>query len=556
MPDAPNRESEAFSVNARPDAQSMSVYRQMALAAHLAVAEFVDNSITSALNAPAGLGDNDSLDWRLTVDVKIDAASRSLSVSDNAAGIARGDIERALIAGRRPPKTDRGLGVYGFGMKVAAFKLGDVLQIETHPLGGSTGWRMELDLRDVEETNDALVQVTPISHRGTPGTVVTVKNLAPAYTTGGLTKELMAYLPSIYRSFIRYRPATEGDRDPLLVPIELRVEGQELSFEAPELLVARTWSTDKIADAKGSEILWKTDVEVTLSSGKTVRGWVGLLKTLSAERSGFFLHYRGRGVLGIAPEENVSGTDLVGARNSFKPSLIFGAQGTHRNKSIIGEFDVSEFPKGATTNSIEWTQVEESDFIQGVLAVIRDGEPPIWQQAANYRRNAVKTDEKKKAIAESPETKERVLTGEAGIIEGGSIKRPFGSVSVSSGDDRDESVPIEGEFEHRFMLQDSEGSFHQFAVAFISDPSEKLLRVDSKTQEQVHRVFINDAHPAIADLQPLEENTRLMITRFGLAVAASDVFEAGDSRSGLFESINNTFIIISEGIPEAAIDGA
>jgi hypothetical protein len=292
--------------------------------------------------------------------------------------------------------------------------------------------------------------------------------------------------------------------------------------------------------------------EVSLSSGKTVSGWVGILKTLSAERSGFFLHYRGRGVLGIAPDEQMSKTDVVGARSTYKPSLIFGGQGTHRNKSLVGEFDVSAFPKGATTNSIEWTTDEENEFLNSVLTTLKDESLPIYRQADKFRRNAVKADKKKKDAAVSPETKGRVLNGEVEIIEGGSQKRPIGTGSSAlkeSGGEGPDIVPLEGEKD--FTLLDSRGSLHQFSVAFVSDASRSLLDIDSRSQEQLHRVLINDAHPAFVDMQPLDENSRLVMTRFALALASSDVFTSGDDRSILFRQINDTFITIAEGIGDA-----
>jgi hypothetical protein len=550
MVEDPNPQS--FEVNARPDAQSMTAYRQMALDAHLAVAEFIDNSITSALNSRDQLPRNGTEPWRLNIDISIDGANRSLAVSDNAAGIARADIERALIAGRRPPSTGKGLSVYGLGMKIAAFKLGDVLEIETHPLGDSTGWRMELDLRDIGRTNDALVEVVPIPHRGAPGTTVTVRHLDYSYSTGPLTRELSSYLPSIYRSFVEYEPTEADDLDQLLIPLVLTVAGHRKRYSPAELLKARTWPTDKLEDATGVEREWKTMFEVSLSSGKTVSGWVGILKTLSAERSGFFLHYRGRGVLGIAPDEQMSKTDVVGARSTYKPSLIFGGQGTHRNKSLVGEFDVSAFPKGATTNSIEWTTDEENEFLNSVLTTLKDESLPIYRQADKFRRNAVKADKKKKDAAVSPETKGRVLNGEVEIIEGGSQKRPIGTGSSAlkeSGGEGPDIVPLEGEKD--FTLLDSRGSLHQFSVAFVSDASRSLLDIDSRSQEQLHRVLINDAHPAFVDMQPLDENSRLVMTRFALALASSDVFTSGDDRSILFRQINDTFITIAEGIGDA-----
>ena len=103
------------------------------------------------------------------VRISFDDRVGRLVVDDNAAGIARSEIRRALRTGEPPPDTSVGLNLHGVGMKAAAFWWGRHLTIETWPLGERHGWEVEIDLGEAGTQPQATAAVHNIPLEDTRG---------------------------------------------------------------------------------------------------------------------------------------------------------------------------------------------------------------------------------------------------------------------------------------------------------------------------------------------------------------------------------------------------
>lgn len=179
MPAAKGEKSSsiAFSVDVSPDASALKMFKSMSFTPWYALGEFVDNSITSAQRDVKKLKAIYGKDYRLLIDIDIDQASGTITISDNAGGIARTDMQRALRTGHPPADTSTGLSKHGVGLKAASFWWGSNVQVKTWPIGEETGWRLGIDI-----TNDItpLVAVEPIPREIPSGTKIIIQNLIPS----------------------------------------------------------------------------------------------------------------------------------------------------------------------------------------------------------------------------------------------------------------------------------------------------------------------------------------------------------------------------------------
>src|SRR5687767_11048353 len=110
--------SETISI--RPGVKVLSVLKHLNYKPWFALAEFVDNSLQSYIANRSALRKVEGRDFQLRVAIKIDGEDGgSITIRDNAAGIAAKDYARAFRTAEIPDNVD-GLSEFGMGMKSAA----------------------------------------------------------------------------------------------------------------------------------------------------------------------------------------------------------------------------------------------------------------------------------------------------------------------------------------------------------------------------------------------------------------------------------------------------
>jgi hypothetical protein len=124
---------DTFKVDIRPDVAALRIFRSMSFTPWYALGEFVDNSITSSIKSLPSLKKLNGSDYELQISIDFDKTNDTLVVEDNAAGISRSEIERALKTGIPPADTSIGLSKHGVGMKAAKFLL-NIFGVKHHSL--------------------------------------------------------------------------------------------------------------------------------------------------------------------------------------------------------------------------------------------------------------------------------------------------------------------------------------------------------------------------------------------------------------------------------------
>jgi hypothetical protein len=363
-----------------------------------------------------------------------------------------------------------------------------------------------------------MVQVRKIKHRGYSGTRLEVRELWKKTPQSKTITSIKSYLPSIYRSFL-------GDtRKEDQMKCVLLYQGKSLKFEYPAILTEPFWPTKTGPGYGEKPRLWRKEISITLTTGKVISGWVGILEQMSRDLSGFFLHYRGKGVAGVVPldgddsEDQAEAKDAI-SRGSYKPRKIFKQQGSYPDQSFIGEFDITQFGKTITTDSPLWTPDEEGEFTEKLLKLLSDDD--YIRMANNFRRRKTAAiDEKANKVADK---------SEARIIEG-ALSGNLDHQEVEATDAEMESIRtvLEADSVEEIMsinLRDKENHAHKFDVSFIKDVSRAFLVV-TENEEYDHLIQINVFHPALTDIN-LDIHGRKILQRIGVAFAASEVFNSG-----------------------------
>ena|GEM_PF-3598899 len=504
-----------FEVDIRPDAAALRMFRSLSFTPWYALGEFVDNSISSYFQNSEWLERTYGENYTCDVHISFDDRVGRLVVDDNAAGIARSEIRRALRTGEPPPDTSVGLNLHGVGMKAAAFWWGRHLTIETWPLGEPDGWKVEIDLGEAGTQPQSTAAVHKIPRREHAGTRVTVDGLWQGAPVASKTRATVAaYLPSIYRKFISVADGVSGASLAIdgAHPVRLFLDGRHLSFEPPRLLKAPFWPTPDGPARGGREKLWRKRISVRLKSGKKIAGWVGILETMSRELSGFTLHYRGKGIGGVTP--------LGAAKDSnsgFRPRRVFGQSGSYRAQSYIGEFDVTALGKSITTDSSLWTPDEEEDFVEHVLEQLKDEKLDMWSMAVNFKRRKRNQVDAQNLVRASETAATQLRNAVAGKISHEPVEDDF----------------VEDETEQpevRFPITDREVHTHTFGLRFSRQRGRPFVTLAENSARRAHTVVLNESHPLFDDLPPVDINTRTLLTRIALSLAAAEVFVESPDR--------------------------
>lgn len=543
-----DRVDHGFDVDIQPDVSALRMFRSMSFTPWYALGEFVDNSITSAIKSRNELIAANGPDYQLRVKIDFPAGEDRLIIEDNAAGISRNEIQRALRMGKAPQDMSIGLSRHGVGMKAAAFWWGGTLEILTYPLGEPNGWRTVIDVsQEGDVAKSAHVEMIPMRPSGS-GTVVRISGLWQKTPKGRTKGAIRSYLPSIYRAFLG------GGTGHAEVPCELFYEGHQLTYENPSLLEAPFWAT-KDGPQEGSEpILWKGSFETTLSTGKKVSGWFGILETMSRDMSGFFLHYRGKGIAGVVPiidESGNGGHEAQGAKDaiaraSYKPRKIFGPAGLYRDQSFVGEFDVSDFGKTISTDAPLWSPEEESEFVANLFDFMTSDESMNFIKMGNNfrRRKAVK--EEQKAITEAAQLEaKRIEEALSDSVEHHEVAvtdlaKDYAEPPSLQGDSADED---EAGTEHKFIIRDRDGHRHEFVLHFISDRSADFIGVYGTKDGLQHTVRVNQSHTILDDV-PSNAYVHTLLARIAVGLASAEVFLTMAHKQQVRESMNEYLAMI------------
>ncbi|WP_433375141.1 ATP-binding protein [Actinoplanes sp. CA-142083] len=350
-------------------------YKRLPYSAWHALGEFVDNSTQSYFNNKAALDkvykeEGTGLVVSIVYDREDDGLIR---ISDNAMGMSRDELARALRVGV-PPEDPSGRSRYGLGMKMAACWYGNNWSIVTKKLGETVEFTVKVDVEAVAEGRDELEEshvsdLDPAAHY--TRIEITRLNRKPQGRTLGKIKE---FLTGMYRLDI--------DRKIMVL------EWQNVALQ---------WHIDWtfLKDSGGTE--YRKDFEFTVD-GKRVWGWTGVLDTGGRPKAGFAMIHQGR-MVQTWPD-------------AWHPESLYGqTQGSNDlvNQRLVGEIHLDEFEVSHTKDDIHWAGDEEDqvqDKLREICGEYRDvakrtrKRKQLAQAAIQVAAKAVETELKSPEMAD------------------------------------------------------------------------------------------------------------------------------------------------------------
>lgn len=213
---------------------------------------------------------------------------------------------------------------------------------------------MAFDIPRIVASN--LQQLEPEERKALPGahyTTLTLHDLQVRLRGRTLAK-VKDHLRSIYRIFLR---------DGLL---ELRLNGEELSYEPPLFLRAPYYATPN-----GKPEEWRKEIDLDLGGGHRVRGWAAILARASVTNAGFAIFRRRRLIQGSHGE-------------GYRPEQIFGKSNKFVYQRLVGELEVDGFSVSHTKDGVQWEDWEE-DILAWLKSELDSDPKPLLDQAENYR---------------------------------------------------------------------------------------------------------------------------------------------------------------------------
>lgn len=510
-------------INIRPSVSILSALRHLNYKTWFALAEFVDNAIDSYLKNERELKAVEGEDFKLKVWIIINSTNNKLTIIDNAAGIHQKDFERALKTAEIPP-INTGLSEFGMGMKSAACWFSDYWTVKSTALGENVRRKVTFDVQKIVaqriENLDVSNDLANKNEHGTTIELQKVHNL-PQRRSIGKIKE---HLTSIYRDFIR-----QGI-------LELYFNDEVLLFDEPNILTAPFYKTPN-----SEPIYWRKDIpeNFEIREGlKVTKGFVAILETMEAGKSGLAIFRRGRVILGSADE-------------GFKPYEIFAQAGSFKDKRIFGEIHVEGFQVSHTKDGFK-NDNDMQTFVE-LIAGFLDESPSLLKQAEGYRVRPTDKDYQKSAteiVKQTVETAKKNVpnTVKQMVAEERESEKPEQELSPAN-QEKSSYETFEIKFNNTDWLIDVELSWDTNLTNWIElgDKFTKKYQDDNpKLYRNIRCVGIRLAlrHPFCEKFASTDKTRIAPLLRLAVAIGLSEIIarESGVNNSSFFRNNINKLL--------------
>ena len=484
-------------ISIRPEVAMYAAFARLNYKPWYALAEFVDNSLQSALTNLDPLCAVHEGDYRLLVE--IDANENGIEIRDNAAGIHQRDYARAFLPAS-PPQDRSGLSEFGLGMKAAASWFSSKWIVRTTALGEAVERTITFDVPKIVETSCEHLEPEQRAVDATDHyTTLVLRDLRvpPRGRTLGKVKD---HLRSIYRVFLRENV------------MELRLNGEPLSYEPPEFLHVPYHKTPR-----SEPVTWHKEVDLDLGDGHRVTGWAGILARASVTNAGFAVFRRHRLIQGSHGE-------------GYRPEVIFGKPNKFIYQRLVGELELEGFSVSHTKDGIQWEDWED-DVLSWIKDRLNEQPIPLLDQAANYRARAqVSKDIVDEAAVD---TSTAIVQHFPPIIDEQITSEPNEEVLLDVLDPADQAttrsrqVELDLEHSHRHW---------SITVELVSDASHEDWYELAQTETDGGKVQIrvNLCHPFMVRFISPDGDEIVPFTRLaaGLAIAEVTAREVGVRQAG------------------------
>ena len=318
------------------------VFRNIPNSPWNALCEFIDNSIQANLDSKS----------EKPFIIEIDITDNTIIITDNGPGFSEINLQKGLEPARIPEDRSQ-LNEFGMGMKLAALYFGDRYSIETSN-GNGYQYKLTFDLQDVVQHELTEIPIIQKNYDGESYTRITIEKLATStkININLHLNQIITKLSEVYSFFISEKN------------IILKINNTILTVPEIQVLVAPWYENEN-----GQPISWIQNFEI-YNGEYGITGYVALRDPMNNANRGFKLIRRGRVVDGI--------------QNDVKPAGIFGSNGSHLSKRLIGNVFLHGF--GISFNKSDILNNNELENLWDLLKVdLNKREFSILKQGQHYR---------------------------------------------------------------------------------------------------------------------------------------------------------------------------
>lgn len=380
-------------VNIRPEVTILGLLSHLNYKAWYAIAEFVDNSLQSYLTYRKELEQAEGVDFKLRVSIDIEGEDGgTITIRDNAAGIAEKDYARAFRPAEVPPDRS-GLSEFGIGMKSAACWFAKRFTVHSSALGEPVQRTVTFDIGEI--VNERMEDLEVREREAPPDRHFTTIQLSPLHSAlhGRTIGKIREHLASIYRVFLR-----EGQ-------LEIFVQDVPVEYEEPDVLTASHYKNPEEAKR-----LWTKEIDLDLGRGLRASGFGAIRAVGSTSHAGFALFRRGRLIVGSADE-------------TYRPKFIFEDPNGYLYQRIFGELELEGFNVSHTKDGFQWGENEEP-FLELLKTELNSTDLPLLDQAKGYRPRIKRPDVRMAAELVATHTAELLERTVEPLLERQSSQKP------------------------------------------------------------------------------------------------------------------------------------
>jgi hypothetical protein len=324
--------------------KAIDAYSRLSYSMWFALAEFVDNSTQSRLNYGDLVDDLLRSEGRpLTVDIVHNRQTKEISIEDNSVGMSKDDLIAALRIAH-PTKDSKGRSKYGMGMKTAACWIGAKWSVVTCEFGSGEEWTANIDVDAIAHHGAKVPLTLRKVDTSAHYTKIVISDLRRVIQTRS-EEVIRTYLGSMY--MFDLRPDDKGQ-----VALKLTYNGDEVG--PPQDM---DWDTDPAG------LPMRRDLPVTQIAGKSVSGWIGVLKRGGRKFGGFSLFQNNRQIQGFP--------------TAWKPKAIFGGVDDEGANNLVaqrltGVLLLDGFVVSHTKDAVLFQGEEEDDLERFLVAETKE----------------------------------------------------------------------------------------------------------------------------------------------------------------------------------------
>jgi len=361
-------------IDIQPGVGIFRVIRSLSYKPQYALAEFIDNSISSYENNKKELLSREP-NYKLKITLQLSAGE--IRVTDNAAGISSVDYARAFKPAEIPPDTT-GLNEFGMGMKTASIWFCKNWKVVTNALKEKDTGIIVFDVEKVIESEVAVL--SPIfKEKNNPndhGTEIILTQIYPGRINSQVIRRIKEHLSDIYRKYLK-----SGE-------VEILVLGEDDSAATTEPLSAYVEAKPLVAPAayKGGpsgDIKWEKKIDINLANSRKIIGTAKILEKGDTHKAGLYLFRRNRLILSAA--------------EPYRPEEIFDQSNSFQSQRLYVELEMHGFEVTHTKDDFIWGEGEQSKdrVIESIKSELQNGELKLITQAKEYRARKIEIEQSK-----------------------------------------------------------------------------------------------------------------------------------------------------------------